>query len=461
MKAVAFFYAWNDRRELDAYFGQVADAFAQAGVALTIVLGNELLHPRGGQQTRHPFVDEARLIRFVQDEAPDFIFSINNAGLSERLKAATTAPILIWLVDDLPHLFLADGPPRSGLPFAGRERIVCYTTTLARQIADAFPHARDRIGWVSHGTNLAGRTPDRLPAAYPISFVGSCLQSWPFQDLLAAARQRGAVPEILAALHAMRADYAAATHDRQASPELDAALAAADMTWLDYRRTLSDVLTNQNRVAGLSRIADLGLTLFGNDPWLQTANSTPALVEAFAFDVRIDSYDKLLDVYARSKISVNIPNVQNAAGLAARVFDILASPSLLITEAHPDSDLFRLFGADCPIPTYRDFDHLRELCAYYLEHEEERAALVARCNRLVDERFLLGNRVAEMLAFAGIEVPVTAAPGAKPAIVPADAFHGLPRGGSWKPWLRLKTQRALRGALRPALERIRRSGLMR
>jgi spore maturation protein CgeB len=108
------------------------------------------------------------------------------------------------------------------------------------------------------------------------------------------------------------------------------------------------------------------------------------------------------------------------------VFDIMASPSLLITEHHPNSDLYALFGEDCPVPMYRDFDHLRELCAFYLDNEDERRRVVERCNALVDERFLLRNRLSEMLRLAGISPP-TGRQAEPPEIVRARAFHGIAR----------------------------------
>ena len=96
MKAVGFFYTWNGRRTLDPYFGQVADAFAELGIELKIILANELIHPKGGQETLSPFADEAGIVAFVNRERPDLIFSVNNAGMTARVEAGITAPIIKW-----------------------------------------------------------------------------------------------------------------------------------------------------------------------------------------------------------------------------------------------------------------------------------------------------------------------------------------------------------------------------
>ena len=455
MRAVGFFYDWSGRRTLDAYFGQVAQSFAALGIELDIVLGNELVHPAGGQETRNPLVDEAKLIAFVAARAPDFVFSVNNAGMSARLQASLTVPIVKWFVDDAPHLFWPGG--RAAETFGNGERIVCYSSTLAAQIEADFPQSRGRVSWVSHGTNQAGSHAVACGADYPISFIGSALDVRPLIRLLVAARERGAAEEVLSNLSDLRADYVAASRACDPTSALHAALADVGMTRLDYQRVLADAVTTQDRTEGLRRIADLGLSLFGNERWLESLSCTADLADRFRFDAAIATPAQLQDAYARSRISINIPNVQNCAGLAARVFDVMASPSLLITAHHPHSDLFALFGPDCPVPTYRDFDHLRELCAYYLAHEDERLRVVAECNRLVGERFLVQNRLREMLASAEISIPANPAPARPPRIARAGAFHGLPTERSGVgPWAKLVAKTAAKRVLGPAAEPVRR-----
>ncbi|HEX8572100.1 MAG TPA: glycosyltransferase [Allosphingosinicella sp.] len=426
MKAVGFFYSWSGRRQLDPYFGAFARAFADLGIDLRIVLANEMLDPSAGMRSLHPLVDESKLIAFVRAEGPDFLFSVNNAGMTARLQREAGVPVVKWLVDDVPHLFSHDGrAPMSGDGEDG-QTLICYSSTLLEQIEARFEGAAGKAFWVSHGTDLAGRPFEAAPASYPISFVGSCLDYRPILRVLQAARPRGAAHQVLAALAAVRTDYVRGCVELGPGPELGRALADIGVGAAEFERHVADAVTTQNRMEGLRRVADLGLHLFGNDLWLDSLSCTTELAERFEFDNRIDSYEKLLGVYARSRISVNIPNVQNCAGLAARVFDIMASPSLLITEHHPGSDLYALFGEDCPVPMYRDFDHLRELCAYYLANEAERLRVVERCNALVGERFLLRNRLGEMLRLAGISAPASR-PAEPPSIVRRRAFHGVPR----------------------------------
>jgi spore maturation protein CgeB len=453
MRAIGFFYDWSGKKKLDPYFSQVATAFAELGISLEIILANELLHPAGGQETTNPLVDPAKLSAWVKQRQPDFIFSVNNAGMTAQIAAATTVPIITWLVDDLPHLFFHDGFGNPDRHFHGQERIFCYSSTLAEQIRRVFPHARDRVSWISHGTNLAGQNLSDQASIYPISFVGSCFPIQPIVRLLNNSRQYGASLEVLEHLKAMDQDYVAGSAMIDTSSALDQSLKVSGTSFFQYHRMLADTLTTQNRTRGLHKVADLGLHLWGSSIWLDTLNYTQQVANCFEFDTYITSSDQLTETYNKSRISINIPNVQNCAGLAARVLDVMASSSLLITEYHPESDLFTLFGDNCPVPMYRSFDHLREICLYYLEHEAERQSIVRACNRLVDDRFLLRNRLKTMLEAAGIALAVRPTPAQPFRVTPATRFYGIPR--EWErlsPWARLIGKKVARIALHPVLK---------
>jgi hypothetical protein len=425
MKALGFFYSWSGRRQLDPYFGSFARAFAELGIELEIVFANELLEPGRGMASLHPLVDEKRLLAAIRKRRPDFLFSVNNAGMTPAVTAGAGVPVIKWLVDDVPHLFFHAG--EAAETFGNGETIVCYTSTLAAEIERAFPQSRGRVSFVSHGTDLRPSDFTGSPGELPVSFVGSCLDWQPLVRVLDVGKRHGVTGEILAWLAATRDDYARVGENWAPSPALRAALAESGMGELHFRRLLSDVATTQARVEGLRRVADLGLHLYGNALWLQTLSGTSELAEHFEFTRPVDSHRRLMEVYGASRISVNIPNVQNCAGLAARVFDVMASPSLLVTQYHPDSDLVRLFGEDCPVPMYRDLDDLRRICSHFLGNEPERLDLVRRCNLLIGERFALAGRLRQMLALAGLSAEGLVAPAAPARILPVRHFFAVPR----------------------------------
>jgi spore maturation protein CgeB len=105
----------------------------------------------------------------------------------------------------------------------------------------------------------------------------------------------------------------------------------------------------------------------------------------------------LCSIYDRSKIGINVNHHQATSGLGYRVFDLLASSALLITNFQEDSDLIRLFGENHKIPTYRSPEELRQKIIYYLDHEDETKELVAYCNQLVAKGFSFEERATQMI----------------------------------------------------------------
>ena len=94
--------------------------------------------------------------------------------------------------------------------------------------------------------------------------------------------------------------------------------------------------------------------------------------------------------------------MQSGAALPYRVIDILASDALLITNYHPQSDAFAIFGKDCPIVMYKNLDELSTLCEYYLSHEDERRRLVVKCNEMVKHGFDFRDRCQDILDLCGL-----------------------------------------------------------
>ena len=108
-------------------------------------------------------------------------------------------------------------------------------------------------------------------------------------------------------------------------------------------------------------------------------------------------------VYNASKISINLPqaHLTNDA-VQYRVIDVMASNALMITKYSKTTDLYRVFGEDCPIPTYNDLAELEALCVHFLKNEAERRELVARCNGLVAKGFSFSERAEDLLRIAGL-----------------------------------------------------------
>lgn len=92
-------------------------------------------------------------------------------------------------------------------------------------------------------------------------------------------------------------------------------------------------------------------------------------------------YEQVGDVYAAAKIVIDDshPVTRNMHSLNSRVFDALAAGALVITNC--SGGAAELFGDD--LPTFADASELNRHLSYFLTHEKERRARIARLRRKV------------------------------------------------------------------------------
>jgi len=157
------------------------------------------------------------------------------------------------------------------------------------------------------------------------------------------------------------------------------------------------IISTNNRIKALDAICDLGLKIYGPEKWFYTINFSYKLASCYQYVDYIKTRQELCSIYDRTKIGININHHQATSGLGYRVFDLLASSALLITDFYEDSDLNRLFGEDHKIPTFRSPEELRHKVKYYLDHEDERKELVAYCNKLVVKEFSFEERATQLI----------------------------------------------------------------
>ena len=75
-------------------------------------------------------------------------------------------------------------------------------------------------------------------------------------------------------------------------------------------------------------------------------------------------------IFHNSKINLNITAKSIRSGLSLRIFDVLGCGGFLITNYQAELPEFFEIGKD-PV-AYESENHLKELCAYYLTHDDER-----------------------------------------------------------------------------------------
>lgn len=75
-------------------------------------------------------------------------------------------------------------------------------------------------------------------------------------------------------------------------------------------------------------------------------------------------------IFNNSKININITAKSIRSGLSLRIFDVLGCGGFLITNYQAELPEFFEIGKD--LVAYESETHLKELCSYYLEHDDER-----------------------------------------------------------------------------------------
>jgi hypothetical protein len=400
---VAFVHTYAADGSFDPFMSSLMEAFAQEGARLYVIKTNDLVHSLAAKSLSRA-ISQDKLLATLRAIDPAFILSTNRGGISRRIMQELSCPIISWLVDHVPFEHVGDGGPL----FCSRDHVVVSAARMVETIEKRYPEVKGRVHYLPFATRLDA---DPLPAGAQdigVSFVGTFFHGNEFLNLLRAYRRDPAVSAaLLSVAEAVAGDFRTDTTTLIDRLGLAPVLAQNRMSARDLEMAMANVASMNKRIRALDAIADLGLHLWGTENWLDAAVFSLPLLRCYRFGEFIRTREQLSEVYRRSRIAIDVPHIQAVGGLPYRVFDILASPALLITEFHEESDLFRLFGKDVPVPMYRDPDELRALVKHYHSHEDERRQLVARSNALV-KGHTFRDRVKSLFSIAQMK-PASAA----------------------------------------------------
>jgi hypothetical protein len=408
MKIAFFGYAWNKALQPDAYMSETITALAGTGADVDVYLGSQLTKEYGIYGL-NAAMQPGRIGAFIAAQGYDAAVSFNNSMLIPEVLAAMPGRIVTVIVDEPEHLF--DYHRTGPWPvFASDVEIVAMSSRLEQRLIKAVPGVRQRLRFMLPATNVvAGPRPEPfLPISWVASYVGDANLD---QYMQLVAESPDVRTLTLRCLQIIERDGDLRSIRDTATPE--AALIAALPWSFDFFQTqMQNVLTNRARLAVVERLAKHGLALFGNAGWRKLLTHDGAVLQALQSGPAPASHADLTRIYNASRISINAPQAHTAVGAVQyRMIDVMASGALLITRRDRPSDLNRVFGDDCPVPTWRDLDELERLCVHYLAHEDERRELVARCNALLASGYSFAERARELLGAVGVTPPQAAAPG--------------------------------------------------
>lgn len=408
MKLAFFGYAWNKALQPDAYMSETIASLAATGADVDVYLGSQLTKDFGIYGLNEA-MQPARIGAFIAQQGYDAAVSFNNSMLIPEVLAGVRGRTVTVIVDEPEHLF--DYHRTGPWPvFASDVEIVAMSSRLEQRLLDAVPDVRPRLHFMLPATNIvAGPRPDPvLPISWVASYVGDA-------NLEQYMQLVGDAPDVrtltISCLRIIERDGDLRSIRGTTAPE--AALIDALPWSFDYFQTqMQNVLTNRARLAVVERLAKHGLALFGSAGWRKLLTHDEAVMQALQSGPAPASHADLTRIYNASRLSINAPQAHTAVGAVQyRMIDVMASGALLITRRDRPSDLNRVFGDDCPVPTYRDLDELERLCVHYLAHEDERRELVARCNALLASGYSFAERAAQLLGIAGLQPPGAALPG--------------------------------------------------
>lgn len=101
------------------------------------------------------------------------------------------------------------------------------------------------------------------------------------------------------------------------------------------------------------------------------------------------SLEEMPLIFNRSKINLNITAKSIRSGLPLRIFDVCGCGGFLITNYQAELPDYFEIGRD--LVAYESLSHLKELCAYYLSHDDERCEIAAHGQDTVRKLYTTDN----------------------------------------------------------------------
>jgi len=400
---LGYSWTWCSNKKIDPFMEEIVQSFAKLGVDVDIYIGNHFTKD-GGIHGISPAVNINKFTKYIQEQKYDLAVSFNNSLISKKFIEAFGCKVVSWIVDDFLHLFNHDGGDKF-TTFRQKFEVMLISSEMQDKILEAIPESSSRLHFFPPATTILSENERRIAFKYPISWIASYLDSKHIENIfniyLTDTKKYNLLRTCINEVKNNQGDgLKLLRHDS----EVDDLLRSYNCNVDFFEMQLQNMASNHNRLAIVIRLSKYGLALFGNSDWISTFSNNEEAIDSFQAGKLVTEHQQLMNIYNSSKISINSPQTQAGSALQYRVIDIMASNSLLITKYNENSDLFRVFGKDCPVPMYKDLQELEDLCAYYLQHEDERLKLVNKCNALVANGFSFADRCNDIMKIGGVDI---------------------------------------------------------
>lgn len=399
-KMIFMGYSWNPEQDIDFYQQGIVNGFRQLGYEVHVLTVNKIC-PIGRMDGISSSYSAKKLSKLISSINPNLILSMNHGGLFSEILSNFKGPIIDLIVDELSHLFMPSEIFKTN-NFPNNLFVVTTNSDSFKYFKkNCNPKYKDNIILSSCVSDFQKDL--NIKAVHNISFVGSYLNIAPAQYVFwqaSVSDDNTALAHINLLLSELERDYHSDFPTLLKKYNLIQFFEDLNIKPDEAKHYLANYISSKARLDTVKILSPLGLTLYGNDIWLNSLSENPKILEQFKFGSSLSSRKDLCNVYNSSKISIHISQAQVPGTLSYRIFDIMKSNSLLMLPYSEKSDALIFFNEGCPVPMYRDLDHLYELCDYYLKNEEERLELVEKCNNLVATGFSFQDRAKQMLNMA-------------------------------------------------------------
>ncbi len=339
---------------------------------------------------------EDRLIRAIRDRNAGLVISFNYyPGISEACMR-TGIRYFAWIYDS-PYVKMYDGSIVNNVNYIG---------TFDSFTADEL-HGKGvtTVHYVPLAVN-AKRLERYVTVQYSgrwheVSFVGSLYNDKNrfYERLYEAGRDMQLIGYIDAVIDAQRHLYGVNILDESLSDEVVDKInktipyKAANGSFTDERRVYADYyiaprVTFLDRQEIITRLAEQ----YSVDYYTYTVYK---LGKAHNCG-RVDYYEEMPEVFAHSKINLNISLRSIRTGIPLRAMDIMGAGGFLLTNYQ--ADMFRHFEPGKHFDYYTSVEEAVDKADYYIRHDEERSRIAAAAYEEMKNGHTYSTRLKEVFA---------------------------------------------------------------
>jgi hypothetical protein len=342
-------------------------------------LGIRVIH---AQPSFHP---EIGFMRTLCGKRPDFLLLINHSPCDyaplEELNQFRL-PRMIWIVDD-PHCFIQDSFTMQDFVFTWDPSYADALRGLGARAVDPYPHAADV-------EDAEAVVQDRFHS--PLSFIGAvkALRT----DELGLSEEEITLARWVGDRKARdkSRSYHALLWEAQAEFGFKVIQSPAEPIPRFLRYAMYCAANAVWRISVLEQVMDLGLKIYGNRDWEILLADRPMRA---CYAGPADPVSEAPSIFVSSTINLNIHSVQGPCGMNQRNFNIPWLGGFVLSDRLPNAADFFIPGQEMVF--YDGLDDVREKCLYYLQHEDERRALIRRGRERIFRDHTYNRRLASVL----------------------------------------------------------------